>query len=160
MSASLAASLSKLSSVGDTLYDRVGGQEWFDALVGRFYEGVESDPVLRPLYPKDIAGSRTHLGLFLAQYFGGPRRYDALRGHPRLRLRHAGFVVGAAEHDAWLAHMTSAVRAGGLAPRDEADVLEYFASAAAMLRNDETDKALADRPSAVRSRALKLVPPD
>ncbi len=146
--------------MGETLYDRVGGQEWFDALVARFYEGVESDPVLRPLYPKDMAGSRTHLAMFLAQYFGGPRRYDALRGHPRLRMRHAGFVVGAAEHDAWLAHMTSAVGAGGLEDSDEAEVLRYFASAAAMLRNDEPGPSLVERPSAVRSSMLKLVPPD
>jgi hypothetical protein len=37
-----------------TLYERVGGDEYFHALVDRFYEGVEADPVLRPLYPDDL----------------------------------------------------------------------------------------------------------
>ena len=38
----------------DTLFARVGGQPWFDALVDAFYTGVEPDPVLRPLYPDDL----------------------------------------------------------------------------------------------------------
>ena len=46
---------------------------FFEALVGRFYEGVETDPILRPLYPEpDLAGARHRLTLFLAQYWGGP----------------------------------------------------------------------------------------
>ena len=70
---------------------------FFEALVGRFYDGVETDPVLRPLYPEpDLAGARHRLTLFLAQYWGGPTTYDEERGHPRLRMRHAPFAIGAA----------------------------------------------------------------
>ncbi|MGC9961863.1 MAG: globin [Acidimicrobiales bacterium] len=137
--------------MSDSLYDRVGGQEWFDALVGRFYAGVESDPVLRPLYPAELGESKVHLALFLAQYFGGPPRYNAIRGLPRLRMRHAPFSIGGAEHDAWLIHMTAAVRGGNLVPEDEVAVIRYFTSAAAMLRNEE--------PSASGRAGLKLLPP-
>ncbi len=35
-----------------SLYERAGGTPFFEALVDRFYEGVESDPVLRPIYPE------------------------------------------------------------------------------------------------------------
>jgi hemoglobin len=35
----------------NTLYERVGGQPFFTSLVERFYNGVETDPFLRPLYP-------------------------------------------------------------------------------------------------------------
>ena len=140
-----------------TLFEQVGGAEWFDALVARFYVGVEADPVLRPLYPTDLRASREHLAMFLAQYFGGPRRYDEIRGHPRLRMRHAPFSICVAEHDAWLACMTAAVRTGGLDAADESAVLQYFTSAARMLRND--DVTTSDSGSRTGATRLKLVPP-
>jgi hemoglobin len=140
-----------------SLYERVGGAEWFTALVARFYVGVEADPTLRPLYPTDLLESEVHLAMFLAQYFGGPRRYDETRGHPMLRMRHARFSIGPDEERAWLRHMTEAVRAGGLDDADEVDVLGYFASAARMLRNDESATGGGSGSGHPR---LKLVPPD
>jgi hemoglobin len=93
-----------------SLYDAVGGMPFFESLIDRFYEGVEGDPVLRPLYPEpDLAGARHRLTLFLAQYWGGPRTYDEERGHPRLRMRHAPFAIGPDERDAWLRHMREAI---------------------------------------------------
>ncbi len=77
-----------------TLYDQVGGMPFFEALVDRFYRGVASDDVLRPLYPEaDLAGARRRLTLFLVQYWGGPATYLEVRGHPRLRARHASFPI-------------------------------------------------------------------
>ena len=56
-----------------TLYVRAGGTPFFEALVGRFYDGVATDPILRPVYPEpDLAGARHRLTLFLIQYWGGP----------------------------------------------------------------------------------------
>ena len=84
---------------------------FFEALVDRFYDGVAGDPVLLAVYPDpgDLAGARHRLTLFLAQYWGGPRTYDEERGHPRLRMRHAGFAIGSVERDAWLRHMRAAI---------------------------------------------------
>ena len=93
----------------DTLFDRVGGEPFFVDLVDRFYLGVAGDPLLRPLYPDDLTESARHLALFLAQYWGGPGTYGEERGHPRLRMRHAPFVIGPAERDAWLRHMLGAL---------------------------------------------------
>jgi hemoglobin len=120
-----------------TLYDAVGGAPFFERLVGAFYDGVEEDEVLRPLYPQDLAPPRRHLALFLAQYWGGPADYDAERGEPRLRMRHIPFPIGPDERDRWLGHMRAAVAA--LAPSEEvgAALLEYFEMAAEALRNRE-----------------------
>ena len=118
-----------------TLYDLVGGSGWFVALVDRFYDGVDGDPVLRPLYPDDLTESRAHMAGFLVQYWGGPTTYSEQRGHPRLRMRHAPFAIGAPERDAWVRHMDAAVRAGDLPPEVEAQVLDYFATAATHLVN-------------------------
>ncbi len=52
------------------------------ALVDRFYAGVAADPLLRPLYPGDLTDPKSHLALFLMQYWGGPRQYSDQRGHP------------------------------------------------------------------------------
>lgn len=118
-----------------TLYERVGGASYFVALVDRFYAGVDVDPLLRPMYPEDLADAREHLSLFLVQYWGGPRTYSDTRGHPRLRLRHAPFVVDDAARDAWLGHMRDALDAVPLDQdvRDELDA--YFEMAANQLRN-------------------------
>src|SRR5688572_5230788 len=118
-----------------TMYERVGGRPWFAALVDRFYDAVEEDPVLRPLYPDDLTGPRAHLAAFLVQYWGGPGDYSLERGHPRLRMRHVPFAIGFAERDAWFGHMSEAVRAGGLAPEDEAEMIAYFDSSATFLVN-------------------------
>ena len=93
----------------DALYERVGGEPFFFDLVDRFYLGVAADPLLRPLYPDDLEESSRHLALFLMQYWGGPGTYGEERGHPRLRMRHAPFVIGPAERDAWLRHMLDAL---------------------------------------------------
>jgi moderate conductance mechanosensitive channel len=102
----------KLSGMSQpvSFYEAVGGEEFFTRLVHRFYQGVAEDPVLRPVYPaKDLGPAEEHLRLFLMQYWGGPRTYDELRGHPRLRMRHARFAIGETERDAWLHHMRVAL---------------------------------------------------
>lgn len=125
---------------GTTLYDRVGGFSWFEALVARFYDGVAADPVLRPLYPEDLTEAKEHMSLFVAQYWGGPPRYNEQRGHPRLRMRHVPFTIGQPERDAWVRHMVAAVRAGELAPDDEQAMVSYFEAAATHLVNHEPDR--------------------
>ena len=118
-----------------TVYGSVGGQPFFDALVDRFYERVEADAVLRPLYPDDLGPGKRALALFLAQYWGGPTSYSDEKGHPRLRMRHGGFVIGRRERDAWHAAMSASVRAAGLEPDVEQQLLDYFAMAADHLVN-------------------------
>ena len=119
-----------------SLYDRAGGTPFFEALVGRFYGGVESDPELRPIYPEaDLDGARRRLTLFLVQYWGGPTTYDEERGHPRLRMRHAPFAIGPTERDRWLVHMRAAI-AELRPPADVAAELErYISMAAEAMRN-------------------------
>ena len=92
--------------------------------------------MLRPLYPEpDLSGAADRLRMFLVQYWGGPTTYSDLRGHPRLRMRHAPFAIGPAQRDAWLKHMTAAL--DGLALPAELDVAlrDYLARAAASLLN-------------------------
>lgn len=125
-------------SAGSTMFERVGGEKFFDDLTSRFYSDVKADPLLRPLYPSDDDGfesARRHLRDFLIQYWGGPETYNETRGAPRLRQRHVPFPIGPGERDAWLTHMTAAVRAAELRPLDEAQMIGYFNASAATLTN-------------------------
>jgi hemoglobin len=118
-----------------TPFERWGGQPFFDALVEQFYVGVATDPLLLPMYPEDLTESKAHLALFLGQYWGGPDVYNQVRGHPRLRMRHEPFVIGKAEAEAWMRHMTDAVDAMGLPADDRAELLDYLSMAARSLQN-------------------------
>jgi len=121
------------------VHDAVGGASFFVDLVGRFYAGVATDLLLRPLYPDDLTESKQHLALFLQQYWGGAGTYSEQRGHPRLRQRHAPFVIGEPERDAWLRHMATALDAvvaeRGISPDLEAEILRYFVNAADFMVN-------------------------
>ena len=58
-----------------SLYQRAGGTAFFEALVERFYAGVASDPLLRPIYPEpDLAPAQRRLTLFLIQYWAARPR--------------------------------------------------------------------------------------
>jgi hemoglobin len=125
-----------VSTTGEpSLYERVGGEQWFVDLVDRFYSLVEDDPVLRPLYPDDLVESRQRLSDFLVQRFGGPARYSESRGHPRLRMRHVPFAIGMRERDAWVRAMESALSDGGLDDADAGELSRYFGDTASMVVN-------------------------
>ncbi|GAA3229656.1 globin [Actinocorallia longicatena] len=121
-----------------TYYEAMGGDDTFRRLVHRFYEGVATDPVLRPLYPEeDLGPAEERLALFLIQYWGGPTTYSEQRGHPRLRMRHHPFVIGEKERDAWLLHMRAGVDSLDLPPHLEEVLWDYLTRAAHSLVNSE-----------------------
>jgi hemoglobin len=122
----------------DSVYEFIGGEEAFRRLVAAFYRGVETDPLLRPMYPEgDLTEAQDRLSLFLMQYWGGPRTYDAQRGHPRLRMRHFPFHVGPAARDAWLKHMNAAVEEVAVPEPARTMMLTYFHNTANFLMNRE-----------------------
>jgi hemoglobin len=119
------------------VFELAGGQPFFDSLVDRFYQGVESDPVLLAIYPDhtDLAGARRRLALFLGQYWGGPTTYSDERGHPRLFMRHRGFAIDPAARDHWLRHMRAAVAFMDPQPAVASRLLAYFDMTAEAMRN-------------------------
>lgn len=122
-----------------SFYDAVGGADTFQTIVSRFYQLVGQDPILRPMYPADdMAGSEDRLRMFLEQYWGGPRTYSELRGHPRLRMRHNPYRIGPLQRDAWLRCMTTAVDEIDDDTLDDAhrtELLAYLRSAADFMVN-------------------------
>jgi hemoglobin len=128
-----------VSDTGDpsvTAFEAFGGHAFFERLVAAFYGRVETDPVLRPMYPgSDLAPAEERLRLFLEQYWGGPTTYSERRGHPRLRMRHAHFPVDAEASERWLAHMRAALDEQALPAERDALLWEYFEAAAPAMIN-------------------------
>ncbi len=119
------------------------GAEPFHELIERFYEGVESDPPLRALYPEDLADGKQNLEWFLVQRFGGPSVFDTNRGAPRLRMRHVTFAITPTLRDSWVRHMRAALeQVEYFAPFCDM-MTAYFEDAATFLINTQ------DRPAAV-----------
>lgn len=118
-----------------TVYEQVGGEAAFHALVDDFYAAVEQDPLLRPQYPEDLEPGKRHLAQFLAQYFGGGPIYSQRHGHPRLRMRHALFVITPDAALRWAQLMAGAVGKQGWPEPVAREVLEYVARAAPHMIN-------------------------
>ena len=119
-----------------SFYEEVGGEKFFTDLVAQFYAHVATDPILRPMYPdSDLKGAAERLQLFLEQYWGGPTTYQETRGHPRLRMRHAGFHIDAAARDAWLNAMHVVVDGIEMEPALRAQLWSYLEMAANSMVN-------------------------
>jgi hemoglobin len=120
-----------------SLYQEVGGSDFFVELVNKFYEGVINDEVIISLYPdrNDLEGAKERLSLFLMQYWGGPTTYSDERGHPRLRQRHFPFAIGERERDHWLMHMQGAIDAMPTSDSVRTRLSEYMSNAAQHLVN-------------------------
>ena len=141
-----------------SIYEQVGGEEAFDKLTRRFYALVKADPEFSAMYPDfdpfppehlteeqtaeieandtdhfDAAARR--LKMFLIQYFGGPSIYQEQRGHPRLRIRHNPYPIGAKERDTWLKYMRQAMDTLDLPMMIDATMWDYFERAARAMQN-------------------------
>ena len=123
-------------SVQGNFWEQVGGRPVFEKLVRKFYEGVQTDEVLWPMYPaEDLEGAIQRLTGFLEQYWGGPGTYSEERGHPRLRQRHMPFKVNPDAKERWLAHMRVAVDSLELSPLHDATLWAYLDRAAHAMLN-------------------------
>jgi hemoglobin len=117
------------------VYDRIG-EEGFARLIRAFYAQVPGDDILGPMYPKDdLEGAESRLRDFLIGRFGGPPRYIERRGHPRLRMRHAPFVINRAARDRWVALMDRALDQAQLPDDVTALLREFFQGVATFMVN-------------------------
>ena len=123
-----------------TDYDNFGGKEFFASLVKDFYQEIINDPILKPMYPEDdLEGAIERLTLFLMQYWGGPGTYSELRGHPRLRMRHAAFPIDFVARDSWLKNMSIALDKQQITDENRTKLWNYLQMAADSMVNTRTD---------------------
>jgi hemoglobin len=112
------------------------GEDGFTRLVRAFYAQVPGDDILGPMYPPhDLVGAEARLRDFLVGRFGGPTRYIAERGHPRLRARHAPFTIDHRARDRWVQLMTRALDEAALPAEVDAVLRSFFDATATFMIN-------------------------
>ena len=97
----------------ETPFEWIGGEGRVRALVDRFYDLMDLEPAyvdLRAAHGPELSNARERLFMFLCGWLGGPDYYIEKHGHPRLRMRHMPFSIGALERDQWLACMDQAMQ--------------------------------------------------
>lgn len=114
----------------------MGGEPFFRALVKGFYANLQSEPLLVAMYPaKDMEGAERRLFMFLEQYWGGPTTYSDERGHPRLRMRHAGFEITPEVRNAWLRCMKNSLEPMDMDEGMRQELWAYLVAAADSMVN-------------------------
>ena len=117
------------------IYDRIG-EDGFRRLVAAFYRQVPDDDILGPMYPaEDLSGAEDRLRGFLIFRFGGPQNYIQDRGHPKLRMRHAPFVVNQEARDRWISLMRNALDETELPYEADTTLRMFFDGVATFLIN-------------------------
>jgi len=91
------------SSPVPTLYEWMGGLAALEKLLSVFYTRVPGDPILGPVFANMSADHVPHVAAFVAEVFGGPKRYSAeLGGHANMIHRHVGRALTDIQRKRWI----------------------------------------------------------
>jgi hemoglobin len=102
-----------------TLYEWAGGEGAFERLVEAFYDRVEADELLAPLFGGKVTREhRTHVVAWWCEVFGGPARYsDDLGGYDHMVAKHRDLAITSEQRFRFASLMSLAADDAGL-PRD------------------------------------------
>jgi hemoglobin len=78
-----------------TLYAWAGGAAAFERLINAFYDRVDKDELLSPLFPGGVSAEhREHVTAWWIEVFGGPTDYtDRLGGYHRMVNKHVNLGI-------------------------------------------------------------------
>jgi hemoglobin len=117
---------------------RLGGPEAVVRLVDAFYEAMDRRPEargLRAMHSANLSQTKAVLVLYLVEWLGGPCRYTAERGPPRLGRVHRPFAIDTPARLAWMACMDEALGAVCADDGLRNDLRAAFGKLAAHLQN-------------------------
>jgi hemoglobin len=98
------------------LYEWAGGREAFDGMIDAFYDRVEQDDLLAPLFPGGVHEEhRRNVATWWCEVFGGPAVYtDQLGGYERMLSKHLELGISAAARFRFASLMSLAADDAGL----------------------------------------------
>jgi hemoglobin len=78
-----------------TLYEWAGAREAFERLIDAFYDRVEGDELISPLFPGGVSAEhRRNVTLWWCEVFGGPADYtEKLGGYHRMVGKHRDLAI-------------------------------------------------------------------
>jgi hemoglobin len=113
-----------------TLYEWAGGSAAIHGLIEAFYDRVEHDELISPLFPGGVSAEhRAHVGLWWIEVFGGPADYTAqLGGYERMLAHHRGLAITGEQRFRFVDLMSRAADDAGLPadPEFRASLLGYL----------------------------------
>lgn len=112
-----------------TLVAWAGGPEALRRMIEAFYDRVERDDLLAPMFPGGVSPHhREHVGAWWAEVFGGPATYTELYGgYENMVAHHVGLAITPAQRHRFVALMSLAADDAHLPddPEFRAAVLGY-----------------------------------
>ena len=99
-----------------TLYEWAGERPAFRRLIDAFYDRVEQDDLLGPLFPGGVSEEhRAHVTLWWCEVFGGPAQYTtSLGGYERMLAHHRDLGITAEQRRRFAETMSRAADDAGL----------------------------------------------
>jgi hemoglobin len=99
-----------------TLYEWAGGADAFRRLITAFYDRVEGDDLLTPLFPGGVSQEhRDHVVLWWSEVFGGPAEYtERLDGYHRMVNKHRDLAISPEQRFRFASLMSLAADDAGL----------------------------------------------
>lgn len=99
-----------------TLLEWAGGPERFRALIDAFYDRVERDDLLSPLFPGGVHEvHRAHVTAWWVEVFGGPADYTGEHGgYPAMLHHHLDLAITAEQRFRFASLMSRAADDAGL----------------------------------------------
>jgi hemoglobin len=98
-----------------TLYDWCGGGPAVSGLINAFYDRVEADDLIGPLFPGGVSAEhREHVTLWWSEVLGGPAAYSELGGYPRMVSHHIDLNITAEQRRRFVSLMSQAADDAGL----------------------------------------------
>ncbi|MBU0604453.1 MAG: group II truncated hemoglobin [Gammaproteobacteria bacterium] len=137
---SVAPSVASAAAPLNPHFERIGGEDAIARLVERFHHHMSTLPQaagIRAMHPADLGPVKRVLINYLVEWTGGPQRYSAERGHPRLRKKHLAFPIGPAERDAWMDCMRTALQETVTDAALRQQLEQAFFKTADFIRNDQ-----------------------
>lgn len=115
-----------------TIYERLGGESAVTALLEGLYVRALADPLFTPFFERiDIQRLKAHQFAFISQAVGGPHRYSGpslVEAHARMRIEQRHF-------DAFVEHLSSALRELGATEEVAAEILNQVTPLGAVIVN-------------------------
>ena len=98
-----------------TLYDWAGGSEAFERLTETFYGNVREDDLLEPVFRHMDRDHPKHVAAWLAEVFGGPKRYtEEHGGYPHMVSKHRNRSLTEQQRRRWVNLICDAADEAGL----------------------------------------------
>jgi hemoglobin len=99
-----------------TLYEWAGGHEALERLINAFYDRVEGDELLAPLFGGKVSAEhRDHVVAWWSEVFGGPDRYTAdLGGYEHMVAKHRDLGITSDQRFRFASLMSLAADDAGL----------------------------------------------